>query len=387
MNLITRVQTLKELERASELGVNEILIETKEFSRLGKFPLTDIEAAHQIARQKQLDLVFSWDILMTDDAFVKTIEELKQVDLSSFKAIRVQDPGALEYILEKTDKPVQWIVETGNHNLMGLKSWAKFIGNRLDRLVLSIELPKERLSNYLKELECDCELLIAGKILLFYTPRNLLSPLYQDHDDAKTQGVHNDFLFANGNSEESPHKGFPLIENRHGTFMFHIKDHFLIENIAELNEMQLNYARVDLPNLELLGEVKNLIENFDASRAKQFREVYPVDVIRGFYSVNKTDVLFKKLKNHRVQRVDEKYIGKVLESIKGSHLAVQVQQGKINRGDQLKFISPEGKIKKLEVNSLKNISGNEIDTLEMGEIGLIKHHSGIIPMTVIYQDE
>jgi len=39
----------------------------------------------------------------------------------------------------------------------------------------------------------------------------------------------NDALEAYGTSEESPHSGFPIVENRHGTFMFNVKDLSLLE--------------------------------------------------------------------------------------------------------------------------------------------------------------
>lgn len=385
MKSVISIDSIADLNHAIEAGVNEVIISTKEFSRLGKFPIADLDKAIELTQNAHTDIVFNWDILMTDDMFMQQSLEISKLDLKKFKAIRLQDPGALEYILETTNYSVQWIVETGNHNLIGLKSWVSYIGNKLDRLVLSIEIPKERLQVYLQELSCDTELLVLGRILLFYTPRNLLTPLYHDHDDKKMQPIHSDFLMASGNSEESPHKGFPIVENRHGTYMFHIKDHYLMENLPELREMKLNYARIDLSELSLLGQVASMIK--DGVADKSFKDIYPKDVIRGFYSVNKTDILFKKLKNHRIQRQDKNYRGKVLESLKESHLAIQVQQGKINCGDQLKFISPEGKMKELEIKNLRNIAGKDIESLEEGEIGLIKYHSGIIPMTVIYQNE
>src|SRR5690606_28287579 len=143
--------------------------------------------------------------------------------LDTFDALRVQDPGALEWSLKNTNKPLQFIAETGNHNFEALKGWVEYCGDRLERIALSIELSRPVLEEFVKKLKVPCELLVFGRILLFYSPRSLLSPLSPEKIAV------NEELAALGESEESPHKGFPIVENRHGTFMFHIKEFCLLE--------------------------------------------------------------------------------------------------------------------------------------------------------------
>ena len=63
----------------------------------------------------------------------------------------------------------------------------------------------------------------------------LLSTLLPQDDEKRAKSMTSgEFLEATGESEESPHKGFPLIENSHGTFMFHIKRLFLLEHLEHL---------------------------------------------------------------------------------------------------------------------------------------------------------
>ena len=100
--------------------------------------------------------------------------------------------------------------------------------------------------------------------------------------------------------------------------MFHIKHQFLLEHLGELEF--LDAARVDLRFDSDFGLIEKVKQVFDSQMSgKEFKEIYPFDVIKGFYKVNKSDVLFKKLKNSRIQRKDENYIGEVLEIKKGSH--------------------------------------------------------------------
>ncbi len=58
---------------------------------------------------------------------------------------------------------------------------------------------------------------------------------------------------------------------------------------------------------------------------KEFKATYPHDTIKGFYKVNKSDALFKKLKNGRIQRKDDDYVGEVLEIKKGSHQVLRLK--------------------------------------------------------------
>src|SRR5690606_27178764 len=107
-----------------------------------------------------------------------------------------------------------------------------------------------------------------------------------------------------------PHKGFPLIENQHGTFMFHIKEFCLVDYAQELKENGLSYFRIDQRFEEKkLREITELVRKFSEEEFLKFKEEYSQDLMRGFYLVNKTDVLFPKLKNSRLQQREGNYLG------------------------------------------------------------------------------
>src|SRR5690606_14113245 len=171
------------------------------------------------------------------------------------------------------------------------------------------------------------------------TPRNLLSNLLPEDDEKKQKEVFpSRYIEATGESEESPHKGFPLIENKHGTFMFHIKEHYLLDFVSDLKEMGLDTLRVDLrfgKDFTLLKEIKDIVSGH-ITDTKEFKEKYPSDVIRGFFHVNKSDVLFKKLKNSRIIRQDESYVGEVIEAMKGEFLGINLKnpKAKLKVGDK-----------------------------------------------------
>jgi putative protease len=383
MKWITYGTNLRDLSLIKELGGDEVILGHRDFSRFGV--LDDEGFERIIARAKELNLkiIFEWDIIMTENIFQKCLQLIPKF-LPQIDVLRVQDPGALQWSLENTSLPLQFIAENGNHNLEGLRTWSNYIGMRLDRIVLSIELTRENLKAYLRELNVPCEILGLGRVLLFYTPRHLLSPLASDKIEM------NSMLSAVGESEESPHKGFPLIENKHGTFMFHIKDFSLMEFASELREFGLDTFRLDFrwTEINLLKPSVELIKNFQEENFKNFKEHYPNDLTKGFYQVNKTDVLFPKLKNSRLQRRDGNFLGEVLEVEKGEYLAIMIKNSRgLYKTDEIKIVHPKGKEFFVKIFSLKNINHTDIEHAAENSLCLIQFVGGVWVKSQVYLDE
>jgi U32 family peptidase len=386
MQLISYIQDERQLQALHEAHGKICILEPRELARFGRLKLDELHDLASKARTMGLTVALEWDILMTQTDFITAHSFFEQIDLSLFDVIRVQDMGAYQFVLESTTKAITLILETGNHNLFAIEHWINFAPKRIFSVVLSFELSKDVLRNYCEKLAVPLEYLGLGRILLFYTPRNLLSALTPEVDEErKKMQTSAHFLEATGESEESPHKGFPLIENRHGTFMFHIKRLCLVEHMSELQELGLGYFRADFrfDQGEYLVQALAQVQAQKLSGAK-FKEHYPHDVIKGYYNINKTDVLFKKLKNYRIQRQDESYVGEVMEASKSHYLAIFIKKHKIQKGDHLRFINPEGKEKFCQVHELKNAKGEEILEGMKDHLVLISYVGGVGPKSQVY---
>jgi len=361
MKLTTFAQNLHDLNLIKDAGLDEVILGHRDFSRFGKLSSDEYSLLALRSRELNLRVIFEWDILMTESTFATLSANLLHFD---FDSLRVQDPGAFGWAIEKVKKPLQFVAENGNHNLPGLKAWEESSKGRLERIILSIELPKDKIEEYAKSLSTPVEVLGLGRILLFYTPRMLLTPLVSE-----TRSF-NQELCAVGESEESPHKGFPIVENKHGTFMFHIKD-FCILNEAQ--ELPISHLRIDLrwDDISLLKLVKE-------SKIEEVKAAYQQELMRGFYNVNKTDVLFPKLKNQRLQKREGNYLGEVVEAEKASHLAIQVLNPRgLKKGDKLKVVHPKGEEFEFMVHSLKNLALEEVESIPQGMMGLTQYSSGV----------
>ena len=85
--------------------------------------------------------------------------------------------------------------------------------------------------------------------------------------------------------------------------------------------------------------------------------------------------MFKKLKNQKVQRKDEDYIGEIIDAQKPSHLVLHIKKSKLKAGDNLIFHNPEGQNINIQINQLKTLMGKEIQEASQGDFVQIKYHS------------
>jgi putative protease len=396
MKFITYAENLEQLTKLAALVSSkkidlenlEVIVGTSALSRYSEASIEDLEMIISHNQKFKLPLILEWDTLSQETLFQKSVEVLKRLPLHEFKAIRVQDPGALNLIKENYSwLKVQLILENGNHNFAGLTRWSEFLGEQLDRLVLSNELSREHLRLYSSELQSGLEVLAYGRILLFYSPRLLLSPLKREEVE-KT--LNNKNIEAFGTSEESPHAGFPLIENRHGTFMFNVKDLYLLDHLEELKTLNIAAVRFDLRFDDSFQHLEKIVDLFTGrvthEEIVEIKTSHVRPMIKGFYNINKTDVLFTKLKNKRIQRQDDNYIGEIVDVERDQQIALVVKSKTLSLklGDEIQLVTPEGKTKTLSVKSLVDTSKTTLSSASMNDIILLPYISGVVAKTQVY---
>ncbi len=386
----TQLKELAILVETNRINVQdlEVIVGTTAISRYSENTVAGLEEMIVLNQKFKLPLVLEWDVLQQESLFQKNAELVSRLPLHEFKAIRVQDPGALNLVKEKFPwLKIQLILENGNHNFAGLSRWSEFLGEQLDRLVLSNELSREHLRLYATELKTDLEVLVFGRILLFYSPRLLLSPLQKEEIQEDLQHKN---IEAFGTSEESPHAGFPLIENRHGTFMFNVKDLYLLDHLEELKALNIGAVRFDLRFDDSFGHLENCLDLFagkiEHADVAEIKAEHPRPMIKGFYNINKTDVLFTKLKNKRIQRQDDNYIGEIVDVERDQQMALLVKSKhlKLSTGDELQLVTPEGKTKTLGLKTFSDTSGEGKTTAGTNEVVLLPFISGVVAKTQVY---
>lgn len=370
------VENKSGIELLKDHKIDEVIIGCKELSRASKISLEQMLELISFGKSHGLKILLEFDILVSEQDFNRTIKIFEKIPLDQLEAVRVQDVGLAYYLLENTDVDLHLITETGNHNLVGLKKWEEIFKSKLKRLVLSNELSWEKVKYYQENLSTPIEILGAGRILLFYTPRKLVS-IYDRFEWV------DDIIEVSATSEESPHKGFPVLENQHGTFMYHMKELFLLDRPDLLEKSGANFIRLDFRHQpEKLNTCLDLLAS--GAPVGELKEKVAPKSIRGYFLTNKSDVLFKKLKNYRIQRKDNDYIGEVIDSQKGGYLAIDLKNSSIGLGDTILIINPDGKEKELEIKTLRNTQGRDVSSKNSGLV-LTEYVSGIWVKAQIYK--
>ncbi len=297
MQFNTFVHSVADLERCVNApDLDEILLEPSLLTRQGQLSAQQLQALAGQGQQRGLRVVLVWDILTPERMMPEITQQLSQWDLTLFDAIRVCDPGVAYWVkTHLPDLPIQFIVETGNHNREALLGWCEIFADSLERLVLSIELPEQKLVEYCQTLPVACEILGVGPILLFYSPRLLLSSQLSPQD-ADPQP----WITATIQSEDSGNRPFPTVETAQGTFMFLDKDQFILDQLEPLAEAGLDTVRLDLRHL---GNAENIAVNVDTICQQIFtdpatlRKNWPKPTRSPFFKVNRTTSIFSRMKS------------------------------------------------------------------------------------------
>ena len=363
-----------DIQSIINLGVTDIILSTTLFSRFGKLSRMQLIEALEKLKGVEVNVIFEWDLLLINDDFKKCCIEFESLNLDRVDFFRALDPGVFSYLVSQNLK-IHLLLDSGPfHNLEAIKSFLDLGNGLVKRIVLSIELDQEELSIICDKLNVEIEYLGYGQILLFYTPRSLVKPLYEEGSDSN-------WLEVTANSEESPHKGFPIIENIHGTFMFNPKDHYVLEHVTNLDELGVSHLKLDNRFFDS-SLLASLLHD-----PKATKDVLPRKTIRGFFHKNKSDALFKKLKNHRILRKDKNYVGQVIEVEKGECVGIYLRNSLEKSKDMnLILITPEGKEKSVTVSDVRDASGATFKSGKYGDIIFIPHVGGVSVKTNVYCD-
>ena len=376
---LTQIDSAEQLEQLPPDSVSEVILAHKRLSRFGKLETEPLLELAEQACKRDLSVYLQWDLLATENDFQQMLQEvLEQIPLSSFGAIRVQDIGALEWLRQHPAKPkIHWIAETGHHNLPSLQRWTSYVGSALERIVLSTELPLPILSEYCRELSVSCELLAVGRILLFYSPRKLLSPVL---------GSPTEITLATVTSTDQHHHEFPVLEHQHGTLMFHHRDLFLLDRIEDLRSSGLRHLRFDIQHTEpqvWLPRLQQVVrEGWDLD-GKQIRSSWPRQTTHGFFRANRTERPIKKLKNPNLHYLDGEVVGYILEVASREYMVVASRRS-FAQGDKMILITPEGKRITFLVENLRNWKQQEVEVAEARGLWLLPHERSATAKSLLY---
>lgn len=344
----------------------EVLLEPAWLAREGRLTQTEADHLATLAKEAGLRTILVWDILMPEDVMQGLEPQLHQLNWSLYDVVRVNDVGAAQWIrTHLPEKPIHWNVETGNHNMDGLLLWCDLLAPALERMVVSIELPEEKLMEVCQTLPVPCELLGAGRILLFYSPRSLLAKHIAEAPE--TQGRYEAIVA----SDHSNFKPMPSVETQHGTFLFLDKDQFVLDRLERVLEAGLHTVRIDLRHLSEPGDAATGIEEtvgLAASDPSRLRKEWPRPTRATFFKANNTTAQFSKMKAKHHAHRDAASVAEILTSEKPDYLVVRALRDFSPR-DVHRLMVPSGEEAELSASlEATTLQGEPVEQVEQGQI-------------------
>lgn len=343
MHITTFASSLEDIKTCGKLdSCTEVLIESASLARLGKLSIDRVNQLANAAISSKLKPTLVWDILMTETDFKEALGSLDKIDLSLFKSIRVSDLGAAQWIRENLpDKKIQLICENGKHNLQALLAWQEYFGESLERFVLSIELPESTLLKYCREIKTPLEVLGAGRIEIFYSPRKLLSNHFEDED----QNLR--YIEVLSSSEENHERNFPTVETTSGTLMYLDKDHFILDKTKNLQQAGLHTLRIDLRHLSQGESSATDIASYSKMVFDEDDPTWPHKTAATFFKSNKTDKQLKKRSDIESLKLDQDCLAEVISGEQGKFVLFKALRD-FQVAPTMTLISPDNKQRKLE---------------------------------------
>ena len=349
-------------------GLVEVQIMHRALARFGACDTATCVGMAAQARSRGLKTVLVWDILADDAALDQGAALAASLTEGPFDALRVQDPGIAVWVKEKIPHvPLQLSLEAGNHNVAGIEAWVQRLGP--ERVALSNELPLDLVTTISRVTGIPVEIQALGRLQVFYSPRKLVSPLEND-------GTEEEFERARFITSIRERKSFPILENRHGTFMFYEKDLFLLPHLPEIEAAGVAFARFDLRYQAvsgLLPALRDYLADPNSENLACVKTHLAPKLTRGFFKSNRTDKQFKKLKNpYLTPKKGRPLLGTVLETGKRAYIAVK-SEAPLRVGQAVTFIIPEGDAVPMTIRWIRNARGEKVETAAEPGLWMVNH--------------
>jgi putative protease len=311
---------------------------------------------------------------MTQAEFRTIAAGLSAADFKRFSAIRVADLGAAHWVINNTDRNIELICEAGSHNIDALCVWCNIFKDRLVRLVVSHEIPENDLVDLCREVPCKVEILGAGRIEMFYSPRPLLSNNFELGPDGQKE--------VTVSSPDSHNRPFPVVETAHGTMMYLHRDRFILDRWKKFMEMGVASLRVDLRHLSGAGHAAEGIEAVVHAIEEMEVPQWPNPTSAPFRQANNTLRSSARIRE-RLDRVrSSACIAQVIASETERYTVFQVMRASEIRNG-LQVIIPTGEEMVLPTTNFRDSKNNPVLSFVPGQVLVTPWIRKLVPGSVL----
>ena len=344
------IYSASHLELAKSCGASEVTIPIEGLCKEGGVSIEKAEEFIEQAKKYQLDIILNCDQLVEERDFQNITQKLQRI---LNHKLCISDIGLAKWLNEKSVE-FHLNLEIGSANEVSINQWISTFPKSLKRVLLNYQIEAKELHPIISNVQCESEILGLGSILMYYSPRKLLS--FQNIDQKE--------LFIQ--ADDAGPSDFKFLEHQSGSVMYYSKDLCLLSYLKEFEESGLSIMRI---NPRFFNDEMHQILN-DCFSNRSFDEIkkqWPIPLLHGYYGGNKSDSVFKHLPK-RTKDANYEIAAEVIDFDEKSLLIKAINP--IPKGAKLRAIDTKKREFIWNAENLSDLRKNELTILEKNTIGL-----------------
>lgn len=372
IELLAPAGDLARLKVAIEYGADAVYLGGEQFSlRSAAVNFNDDELAEGIrfAHERGKKVYIALNIIPHNRDLESIVSFAEKVQKLGADAVIVSDLGVMELLREHVPNlPIHISTQASVTNYMTVK---KFVSDGAERVVLARELSLGEIAEIKEKTGAELEVFCHGAVCMSYSGRCLLSNYLANRDSNMGQCAQPCRWQYYVMEEKRPGMYMPVVETERGTFVFNAKDMCLIEHIDKLIA-----AGVD--SLKIEGRIKTAY--YVATVVKSYRRAIDAyyenseNWYKGEYLTELKKVSHRKYDTgFFFGRPEEIYsdgsyirnydvIADIVKSAPDEGRLYLSLLNKVNEGETLEVMEPDGDFWYLKAEDLKDENGEPIST-------------------------
>lgn len=315
--------------------------------------------------------IFAHNSDINNEKLIKYLKELEKINVDG---VIVADPGVFSIVKETVpNMEVHISTQANTTNYQTAKFW-KSLG--ATRVVMAREMSFKEIKALSDNVEdIEIEAFVHGAMCMAYSGRCLLSNYFTNRDanrGACAQSCRWKYKIV---EETRPGEYYPIEEDERGTYIFNSKDLCMIQYIPELIESGVYSFKIEgrVKTSYYVGSVikayREAIDDYltDPALYESKKEYYLDEVKKSSYRGYTTGFFLSKpdedaqvyTSNSYVRTYD--FIGLVKEYDKETGFAIIEQRNKFVVGEEIEFLTTNGKNFSQKVVEMYDTEGNRLE--------------------------
>lgn len=375
MKYVLCLSDVDNLKVAIQIPIHEVLLQTGSLSKTGRIAEGDLGKCIEKLLEAKKHVILNCDIAYDNKSINQLAAFFTQFS-SMVHEVRYRDPGVGRWLNRNLpDMPLQLSLENYSFSLKSILQWLKQSSNRINRVVLSNQIPISEIEKWRSEIGVDVEIQALGLLEGFNSARTLLKP-------QNAQSV--DIFEGSIQSNDRIQNKLTAIANSHGTTLHFEEDLFLLDELSTIESAGVDSVYLNITEPQ---QYQLLLRTYpDDGWVTDLKSEWAMKITKGFFYGNKTDTQFKKLTNSVLQSKKYQQIGVVLELVKQKYTLVELRYD-LDLPNNLVFYTPNAEQIPFTIYTLNSFDGSVHSKHALAGYYKLPWIKNVVPSTAIHLQE